>query len=52
MNIEQIVYSKYLQGYSLEEIQDVIGEKSRMFWMDIEAIEEIIDIKNKINEIW
>jgi hypothetical protein len=52
MNIEEIVYSKYLNGYSLEDIQESLGEKSHMFWMDIERIEEIIDIKNKINEIW
>jgi len=51
-NIEEIVYSKYLQGYSLGEIQEAIAEKNHMFWMDIETIGEIIDIRNRINEIW
>lgn len=52
MTVEDMVYSKYLNGYTLEEIQDTISQNCNYWWMEMEAIENIIDQRNSKNEIW
>ena len=44
-------YSHYLNGKSVEDIQIILSEKMGQH-LDVEAINNLIDEQNKVEDIW
>ena len=51
-DLENEVYSKYLQGYSIEAIQELTANACRYWFLQGKEIHDIIDAKNLEHGIW